>query len=76
MRGDVVFKYILRQMRRMLFIEFNHHSNYSKIKTKSEDLLMQSLDSFADKILLGTNSQIKVSIPDLTFFLGALMLNK
>ncbi len=50
MRGDVVFKTILRQMRKTLLKEFNKLSKYARMRNKSDEFLIQSLDRFSDKI--------------------------
>lgn len=52
LRGDVVFKTILRKMRKTLNNEFNNCTNYMKCKNSksSSDFVTQCLEKYASKI--------------------------
>lgn len=58
-RGDVVFKTILRQMRKSLTDDFNKNTNYMKLKltSKTPEFLIDSLEKYLIKLNLNSKPQ-------------------
>ena len=77
-RGDVVFKTILRQMRKSLSDDFNKSTNYMKNKFSQkscEDPLFEMLKNYVS-LKFNFKKQPQNEQEDLEFFLGAFLYPK
>ena len=75
-RGDVVFKTILRQMRKSLSDDFNKYTHYMKLKMtqKKPEFLIDMLEKYFSK--LNFNNKLQETKKDFVFFLGAFLYPK
>eukprot|EP00347_Sterkiella_histriomuscorum_P002062 403369617 len=77
-RGDVVFKTILRQMRKSLSDDFNKCTNYMKCKFSQkacQDPLFEMLNKYVS-LKFQVKKQTQTQQDDLEFFLGAFLYPK
>ena len=66
-RGDVVFKTILRQMRKSMSDDFNKHTQYMKLKLtqKKPEFLIDMLEKYFSKLAQKFFIMIDISLKSL-----------